>query len=217
MLKVLLAPEIPDKWLSAPRGQYRNASQVARAAGVSVMSAYRFLQQLEHEGYIESKPYLSLVRRQDLFRRWQSAASARPVSEVSMRFLLRGNSKKGLHRMLLSGRACLGLFAAANALGLGFVEGVPPHVYVRRVNPAGLAAWKSVLPSQSGEAPDLILRKAVFPRSVFNGLVRINDEPVTDALQVWLDVASHPARGAEQANLIERRLIHRLIGDRIGG
>ncbi|MGQ0642592.1 MAG: RpiR family transcriptional regulator, partial [Gemmatimonadaceae bacterium] len=134
-----------------------------------------------------------------------------------MRFLLRGNSKKDLHRMLQSGRACLGLFAAANALGVGFVEGVPPHVYVRRINPVGVAAWKSLLPSQPGEAPDLILRKAVFARSVFKGLVRIHDEPVTDALQVWLDVASHPARGAEQANLIEHRLIHRLIGDRNGG
>src|SRR5215208_4230157 len=32
MLKVLLASEIPENLLSAPRGQYRNASQLARAA-----------------------------------------------------------------------------------------------------------------------------------------------------------------------------------------
>jgi len=72
MLKVLLAPEIPDGLLSAPRGQYRNASQLARAANVSVMSAFRFVQQLQREGYLhESAPYLSLVRREDLLGRWQ--------------------------------------------------------------------------------------------------------------------------------------------------
>ena len=73
MLKVVLAPELPEALLSAPRGQYRNASQLARAANVSVMSASRFVQQLGREGYLhESAPYLRLVRRDDLFSRWQS-------------------------------------------------------------------------------------------------------------------------------------------------
>jgi hypothetical protein len=68
MLKVLLAPELPDELLASPRGQYRNASQLARAANVSVMTAFRFVQQLEREGYLhESAPYLHLVRREDLF------------------------------------------------------------------------------------------------------------------------------------------------------
>ncbi len=52
MLKVLLAPELPDELLASPRGQYRNASQLARAADVSVMSAFRVVQQLEREGYL---------------------------------------------------------------------------------------------------------------------------------------------------------------------
>src|SRR6266436_3256060 len=113
MLKVLLAPELPDALLSAPRGQHRNASQLARAANVSVMSAFRLVQLLQREGYLhESAPYLSLVRREELFRRWQES-SARQVNEVPMRFVLRGDPRKELHRMLSSGRACLGLFAAA--------------------------------------------------------------------------------------------------------
>ncbi len=40
MLKVLLSEHIPESLLSAPRGPYRNASQLAQAAGVSVMSAF---------------------------------------------------------------------------------------------------------------------------------------------------------------------------------
>jgi hypothetical protein len=35
MLKVLLAPRIPATWLTAPRGEYRNVSELARAAQVS--------------------------------------------------------------------------------------------------------------------------------------------------------------------------------------
>jgi hypothetical protein len=32
-----------------------------------------------------------------------------------------------------------------------------------------------------------------------------------DVLQVWLDVGSHPARGREQADVIRKRVLQRLI------
>jgi hypothetical protein len=211
MLKVLLAPELPDNLLSAPRGQYRNASQLARAANVSVMSAFRLVQQLQRDGYLhESEPYLNLVRREDLFKRWQ-AASARRVKEVPMRFILRGDPQVELKRMLRSSRACLGLFAAAEALHFGFVRGVPPYVYVQRLGPASIAAWKNVVPAEAGEQPDVILRQAPAPQSVFRGLVRANEMPVSDILQVWLDVSSHPSRGQEQADLIHDRVLEPVI------
>jgi hypothetical protein len=211
MLKVLLAPRLPDNLLSAPRGQYRNASQLARAANVSVMSAFRLVQQLQRDGYLhESEPYLKLVRREDLFKRWQ-AASARRVKEVPMRFVLRGDPKVELKRMFRSGRACLGLFAAAEALHFGFVRGVPPYVYVQRLGPASIAAWKNVVPAEPGEQPDVILRQAPAPQSVFRGLVRANEIPVCDILQIWLDVSSHPSRGQEQADLIRGRVLDPVI------
>lgn len=211
MLKVLLAPELPEPLLSAPRGQYRNASQLARAANVSVMSAFRFVQQFQREGYLhESAPYLRLVRREDLFHRWQ-ALSARSSREVMMRFFLPGDSPAQLRRMLASGRACLALFAAADALRLGFVSGAPPYVYVQRLQPANLAAWKNLRACSPGESPDLIVRQAPAPQSVFRGLVRPEGMAACDVLQVWVDVASHPSRGREQANLIHKRVLHRLI------
>jgi len=211
MLKVLVAPELPDALLSAPRGQYRNASQLARAANVSVMSAFRFVQQLQHEGYLhESAPYLSLVRREDLLRRWQ-ALSVRSVREVPMRFVLPGDGQAQLRRMLGSGRACLALFAAADALQLGFVEGVPPYVYVQRIRPANLTAWKNLRACAPGESPDLIVRQAPAPQSVFRGMVRPGGMAACDVLQVWVDVAAHPSRGREQADLIRKRVLHRVI------
>ena len=212
MLKVLLATEVPEHLLSAPRGQFRNATQLARAAGVSVMSAFRFVQQLEAEGYLdESSLHLRLVRRADLFQRWQASADRR-VPEIGMRFRLRGDSRLQLRKMLDSGRACLALFAAADALGLGFVHGVPPHVYVERVQPPNLAAWKNLQPCDAGEPPDLLLRRAPFPQSIFRGLVRPHGLAACDVFQVWLDVSSHPSRGREQADVIRQRVLDAIIG-----
>jgi len=217
MLKVLLAPELPQELLSAPRGAYRNASQLAEAAGVSAMSAYRFVQQLRRQGYLhESADHLMLVRREDLFKRWQVSALRR-AAEAPMRFLLRGRDLTAeLRQMVGGGRACLALFAAADALGFGLVEGVPPCMYVRRL-PADLSAWKNLDAAGAGDAPDIIVRQAPAPRSVFRGAVRSRDLVSCDILQVWLDVAGHPSRGQEQADFIRRRVLGSVIdGDRHG-
>jgi hypothetical protein len=213
MLKVLLAPELPDGLLSAPRGQYRNASQLARAANVSVMSAFRFVQQLQHQGFLESAPDLNLVRREDLFNRWQALA-VRSLREVPMRFVLPGDVQAQLRKMLSSGGACLALFAAADALKLGFVHGVPPYVYVQRVQAAKLAAWKHLRPCGPNEPPDVIVRQAAAPQSVFRGMVRPAGMAACDVLQVWVDLAAHPSRGREQADLIRKRVLERVIEGR---
>jgi hypothetical protein len=211
MLKVLLAPELPERLLSAPRDRYRNASKLAVAAQVSVMSAFRLVQQLGREGFLhESSGHLALVRRPELFRRWQTSASRR-VAEVPMRFLIRGSKTPvELRRVLQGGHACLGLFAAAEALHLGFVRGVPPHVYVPRVQ-SPVASWKNVVPVEGNEPPDVIVRQASAPQSVFRGQVHADGVPVSDILQVWLDVSSHPARGQEQADLIRKKVLKAII------
>jgi hypothetical protein len=88
MLKVLLAPRIPDAYLSATKGHYQGASQLAEAAGVSVMSAFRFVGEFSKEGFLESGPgVLRLVRLRELMNRW-SAASQRRVLEIPMRWVL---------------------------------------------------------------------------------------------------------------------------------
>jgi hypothetical protein len=212
MLKVLLAPELPEHLLAAPRDRYRNASQLAAAANVSVMTAFRLVHRLQQEGYLhESDACLTLVRREHLFRRWQASAAVDRVEEAPMRFLLRGDPKIELRRVLKEGRACLGLFAAAQALELGFVQGVPPHVYVDRLDSADRHRWRSLAPAQAGEVPDLILRRASAPQAVFRAAVRGDDVSVSDVLQVWLDVSSHPSRGQEQADLIRRLVLDPVI------
>jgi hypothetical protein len=211
MLKVLLANELPDRLLSAPRGHYRNASHLARAAQVSVMTAFRFVAQLGAEGYLhESASSLQLVRRESLFKRWQAVRDRAP-REIPMRFRLPGNRDAQIRKIVSSGPACLALFAAADSLKLGFVQGIPPYVYAERIQPVNVAAWKSLRPCEPGEPPDVVMRQAPAPQSVFRGMVRVEGAAISDVLQVWLDVAAHPSRGAEQADLIRRRVLEPII------
>lgn len=213
MLKLLLAWELPEDLLNAPRKKFRNGSDLAEAAQVSAMSSSRFLQQLRSEGYLsESSPHLQLVRREELFRRW-GAAAMRSCPEMSCRFLLRAPVPQQI-RGLLSKHpedACLGLFAAADELHIGRVSGVPPYVYVRKLPQMGASDWSGLM-AHPVERPDLILRQAPFPQSTFKGAIDQNGLMVTDVIQTWLDVMHHPARGAEQAALIYEKFLSPIVG-----
>lgn len=216
MLKVLLAPELPPELLSAPRGHYRGGSDLAKAAGVSAMSASRFLLQLRQEGYLsESAELLKLVRRDELFHRWRAAAMRRPA-EIPVRFRIKAPVQQQIRGLLKTHprQACLGLFAAADGLGLGHVSGVPPYVYLPKLPPLDLKTneWAMLMPATEG-LPDLILRQALTPQSMMRGAVERNDGLMyTDVIQVWLDVANHPSRGQEQADLIWRKALQPLLG-----
>jgi hypothetical protein len=103
-------------------------------------------------------------------------------------------------------RACLALFAAAESLGFGFVHGVPPYFYLENLDREVLQRM-GLSPERAEAAPDLYVRVPVFRESVFRGAIEREGVPVADILQVWLDVGSHPARGAAQAEQIRRRIL----------
>jgi len=213
MLKVLLAPEIPEHLLNAPRLKFQSGADLAEAAKVSSMSASRFLQQLRNEGYLDNTSrYLVLVRRTELFRRWRAAAM-RPSPELSMKFLIRGPVKQQIHRLLANqhGEAWLGLFAAADALKLGHVSGVPPYIYVPKLPRIEDKNWRALAIAAPSEIPDLIVRQALSPKSAIRGSVHQEGLIVSDVIQVWLDVANHPSRGEEQANLIYEKVLHPIV------
>ncbi|RST55003.1 RpiR family transcriptional regulator [Variovorax sp. MHTC-1] len=212
MLKLLLARELPEDLLNAPGKKFRSGSDLAEAAQVSAMSASRFLQQLRSEGYLsDSSPYLKLVRRKELFRRW-GAAAMRSCPEMPCRFLLRAPVPPQIRGLL--GKhpedACLGLFAAADELHFGHVSGVPPYVYVRKLPQVGASDWSGLM-AHPVERPDLILRQAPFPQSTFRGAVDRNGLKVTDVIQTWLDTMHHPTRGAEQAHLIYEKVLSPIV------
>lgn len=218
MLKVLLAPFVAEGLLQAPRKEYRNASELASAANVSVMSAFRLVRQLRQEGFLDSdSDSLRLVRREELMRRWQ-AAYLRPVPELSLRWIIPSKDERRLSSVLSalqvhsreedkSGpRVCLGLFAAAESLGLGFVHGVPPCFYMEKLDRAVLGRM-GLSPEGAEHRPDVYVRVPASSESVFRAAVERDGVPVADILQVWLDVSSHPARGEAQAEEIRRHAL----------
>jgi Restriction endonuclease len=229
MLKVLLAPRIPESLLSAPRQDYQSAAQLGRAAGVSVMSASRLVRQLSQDGFIENrKGYLRLVRVEELMERWRGA-SHRNLRETGARWIIRGGddqfrsavqsypsglkpkdsrSKHSWRSSLRSSlpRVCVGLFAAAEALGMGFVRGLAPHLYLERLDYAALERLGLSL-EDAGRTPDVQLRVPENEESIFRPVVWNAGVPVSDVIQIWLDVANHPARGKEQAAQIWSKVL----------
>jgi len=100
----------------------------------------------------------------------------------------------------------MGLFAAADLLGFKFVHGVAPHLYLERLDPDALKQL-GLSVENAGAHPDVYIRIPENKEVVFRPVVRHEGVPVADILQVWLDVANHPARGKEQADQIWKRVL----------
>ena len=228
---MLLALRIPESYLNAPRQDFKNASQLAEAADVTVMSAFRLVRSLKDQGFVdEASGVLKIVRIPELLRRWQ-ASNVRAAREIPVRWIInRGghqlakalrsysgqsepeSKRSSRSRRLPMGapRASLGLFAAADALGVGFVRGVPPTIYLERAD--AVAIEKLGLSAElSGEPPDVFIRIPRSPEAVFRARVIRDGVPVSDALQVWLDVSNHPARGKEQAEQLRKGVLSGLF------
>ncbi|MBV9180607.1 MAG: hypothetical protein JO356_04790 [Acidobacteria bacterium] len=227
MLKILLSQSIPESLLSAPRKHYENASQLAEAAGVSVMSAFRLVRQLSEEGFVEEGG-LRVVQTEELLERWLSASRYR-VHETPARWILSGD-KNAFYGALRSyarrmrstpsaskadrernmPRLCLALFSAAELLGFKFVHGIQPHLYIERLDKDALRELGLSLEA-TGRQPDLFLRIPRKPESVFRAAVEHDGVPASDILQVWLDVSNHPARGKSQAELLRKRVLSHVL------
>ena len=229
MLKILLGQGIPESLLTIPRGQYRSGRQLAQAAGVSVMSASRLVRQLLSEGFLDQrKGLLRLVRTEELMRRWQGA-SQRTAREAPARWIIRGGKEQLLSSVrsycswldakllrppkprvgrfaVPASRIAIGLFAAADLLGVGFVHGVAPYICLEHLSLAALEQLGLTAEDAEGQ-PDADIRIPRNKEAVFRAVVRHEGVAVSDIFQVWLDASNHPARGKEQADQIWKRVL----------
>jgi hypothetical protein len=234
MLKILLGQRLPESLLSVPREDLRNASQLAEVAHVSVMSASRLANQLEQEGFLDHfRERLQVVRADELLERWVSA-NRQKARDIPARWIIKkeenqlfasvakyaAESKADLalkskprssRVMKAPQRLCIGLFAAADALGLGFVRGAPLHLYLERLD-LDVLRRLGLSVEDADRRADVQIRIPSNKESVFRAAVLREGLPVSDVLQVWLDVSAHPARGRAQADQIRQRVLKPLFG-----
>jgi hypothetical protein len=217
MLKVLLGRYLPNKLLHVQRGHVDGAAQLSRLAGTSLPTAWRFLSSLKEAGFLEEADAgLEVVRRDDLLAAWLSAVR-RPPQELRATFAIPVRDPipvleprvKAIH--VAGQRIAWGSFAAVAHLGFQFVHGAPLHLYVEDLGEGTLSSLNLVR-AEPNEASPVILRKPRSPQSVFRAAVQPDGQPTADILQCWLDVSQHPARGAEQANLLWTRVLAPALG-----
>ena len=224
MLKVLIGQRLPDRLIAVPRDPVRNASQLAHIAGVSIMTASRFVNQLSERKFLHKRDdLLQIARVEELLDLWISA-NREAADEIPARWII----KKGPDQLKSTlreyaaphprgsiiksvPRCCLALFAAADALGYGFVHGVPAHIYLESLTLDALGRLGLMI-DHSGRSPDIYIRKPANRKAVFEAQVERDGVPVSDILQVWLDVSTHPTRGKEQAREIRQRVLKHFFG-----
>jgi hypothetical protein len=217
MLKVLLGRSLPDDLLHVQRGRIDGAAHLSRLAGTSLPSAWRFLSGLKDAGFVEeSDAGVGVVRRDDLLAAWLSAVR-RPSEEVRATFAIPVREPLPVLEPKVKGvqsagqRIAWGSFAAVAHLGFQFVHGAPLHLYVEDLSEATLDRLNLVR-AEPNQASPVILRKPRWPESIFRAAVERDGQPTADILQCWLDVSQHPARGAEQANVLWTRVLAPALG-----
>lgn len=232
LLKVLIGQRLPPNLIHVPRDDFRNASQLASAAGVSVMSAFRFLRQLDIEGFLNASPKrVQIANLERLFERWQ-AAILKPQKEIAYRRVIRGGSDERLLQSIRAhqepfedagdrelsvpgqygppARLCVGGFLAASLLGFGHVSGVPPLIYSERIG-SELLRKLGLARIQDHRPAEVFMRIPAFKESIFRAAVMRDGVLVSDILQVWLECSINPARGTEQAMIIRREVLQPLF------
>lgn len=158
---------------------------------------------------IQKSAAIRVVRRRELCMRWQSA-SMKSSPELKVCYLIRSSGIQALQKAASRLDACIGLFSAADLLGIGHVSGALPQLYVRKLESA-VGPSSGLLPAGAQDQPDIVLKQANAPNSIFRGAVRVGDAWVCDVLQIWLDASAHPSRGLEQAEFLGQTVLANVI------
>lgn len=224
LLKVVLGPRLPEGWIHVPRDvvpqEPNRVVGLALRAEVSITTVSKLSRALGKRGFTRSGTKgIELVRLGELFEEWFRVVASQPVIERQAKFMFGGEpdpheravrilkehsgKSDGAGRMF---DACLGGFSAARELGLDFVTGAPVHILSRDVSDS-LLHRLGLRPVEAGSPFDLIVRRPPFPEAVFRAAVEApSGVRAADAIQCWLDVRAHPARGAELADELWRHM-----------
>jgi hypothetical protein len=214
MLKVLLAPQLPEKLLAAPRRSIRNASNLADVADVSTAVASRFVQALDAENQLDTRfGDLRIARPLELLTQWRDRMSHPARVEVAALFARGPTNVPALaDASALSARngrerppLVLRLHTACELLGLGHVTGAHPMAWTPSLDAQLLESLGLVVDSTSSRV-DVGLAVPRFPESIYRARPT-SGAPATDVIQCWLETSHYRLRGQEQADFLWRRVL----------
>ena len=220
LLKVLLFARPQAAGWGGPRGPIRNLAQLAKLAAVSPPLVYRWAAAMERSGYLAKRmgrvPVLANLDA--LLGEWRgryrlSDNNPIPCSSVFGEHADESFRDEFLNRLRhLSGSAppcALTGHQACRLYRLKHSDARSIHLYYSG-EPSVLMEALQLVRSDNPVAPVVLLQPR-HRRSVFGGVSRVDDVPVCDILQVYLDLYHLPDRGREQADFVYERMLGPLI------
>jgi len=220
LLKVLLFARPQAAGWGGPQGPIRNLAQLAKLAAVSPPLVYRWAAAMERSGYLAKRmgrvPVLANLDA--LLGEWRgryrlSDNNPIPCSSVFGEHADESFRDEFLNRLRhLSDSAppwALTGHQACRLYRLKHSDARSIHLYYSG-EPSVLMEELQLVPSDKPAAPVVLLQPR-HRRSVFGGVSRVDDVPVCDILQVYLDLYHLPDRGREQADFVYERMLGPLI------
>lgn len=193
---------------SSPAGSASDLERLAARAGVSLPHVYRFLRAYERMGFLErDRAGMRLVRRAALFEAWALRVTRqfeRPLlGVVSSAVFDRWQRRAPAELAKVPCRLALGLHFAAAEHGAHEVAHAALTFYVDG-DPAGVAEILGIdLIPRAARASAVEFVRPLFPEALWRGvLIGERGWPVTDAVQCYIDLLRHPARGAQAARAL---------------
>jgi hypothetical protein len=220
LLKVLLFARPQAAGWGGPQGPIRNLAQLAKLAAVSPPLVYRWAAAMERSAYLAKRmgrvPVLANLDA--LLGEWRgryrvSDNDPIPCSSVFGEHADESFRDEIVNRLRhLSGIAppcALTGHQACRLYRLKHSDARSIHLYYSG-EPSVLMEELQLVPSDNPVAPVVLLQPR-HRRSVFGGVSRVDDVPVCDILQVYLDLYHLPDRGREQADFVYERMLGPLI------
>ena len=220
LLKVLLFARPQAAGWGGPRGPIRNLAQLAKLAAVSPPLVYRWAAAMERSGYLEKRmgrvPVLANLDA--LLGEWRGRYRVSDNDPIPCSSVFGEHADESFHDEFLNRLRHLSDSAPPCALTghqacrlyhLKHSDARSIHLYYSG-EPSVLMEALQLVRSDNPAAPVVLLQPR-HRRSVFGGVSRLDDVPVCDILQVYLDLYHLPDRGREQADFVYERILEPLI------
>ena len=218
LLKVLLLPGIDQRYWGGPKQKPQSVGELAEVSGVSQPAVSAFINRAEQSGFLKrSSQGFIIQRHQELLEDWAYALKHKRRDQVGLRFLYENEPEdrflKKIRDYCNKSKSCdqglpivLGRHLACHLLGIGRSNVRSACLYASRPQEEILSALDLVV-DESRSASSLVLVRAAFQKAIFDSSALIDDVPVSDIVQCYLDVYPSIDRGREQAEYIYQKVL----------